>query len=444
MARGSRQIGHDRASDVSGAASRGGSRRRAIFLLVGTLLSGAVLSILEAHGAADPSPRPAASSSPRAPNAQGRIPESPRIMDGGLLTPNPGWPVWIKDYARGARTHDTSGMAFVGRDQAGRVCFFLADDVGELHFCRVSQPGDTGRVALTLQRVGMTPGFVDALKSNQKWDFEALSLDRARHPYPDPERLAASPPAGLPDTVHAVLSIEGHGSDSDEQTRVIRIRFSRKPAAPGAGRQEKEDLPWQVFYEGEAIPGARFWQGSVQADRGFKGLAFGEFYLHLGLDSIDPRGEFNVHGSLLFSYDRVANQVTTQSTLGWGVRSIAGMEALSDSVTLVLDRDRQAVNVLRWDPANAGWIRSVHPFALDLPAPDGFRYAIPSPEGLAVDDRGDLWCVIDPWAGHYRAVGAAPESLHVYLEAEIPIMYRFAGKDLWKACGLDHLWPAAR
>ena len=430
-------------------------------------------------------------------------PGPPRVYEAGHLAPSNGWPVWLKDYEQSKRTIHTSAVAFLGRDGAGRACFFLADDVGELHFCRVTQAGDTGRVALSLQRVGLDRSFVQALYENEKWDFEALALDHYGH------RSAA-----IPDTIYAFLSVEGHGPDYVEQTRILRIRFARessggtdaarhpdraaeKVSAPSraadaapAPDHAAEDVPapardraaeevpapapsrtaeaasgspadarpdglaeddrdpvderWRVSYVGEAIPGSRFWRGSVKSNRGFKGLATGERYLLLGLEGLDERGSFNVHGSVLFTYDRLTNDVMTLPTLGWGVRTIGGLAALSDSVSLLLDRDRARINVLRWDIENPGWIYSVHRFTLDLPAPGGFRYAIPALEGVTVDDVGDIWAVADPWHGHYRAMGAAPESVHVYLAAEIPILYRFPGESVWETLGLSGTWQGTR
>lgn len=380
-------------------------------------------------------------------------PGPPRVYEEGRLMPSAGWPVWLKDYESKKRTIHTSAVAFLGRDEAARSCFFLADDVGELHFCRVTQPVDSGRVSVSLQRVSLDRSFVQALDENERWDFEALALD-----------LGGRPSAAIPDTVPAFLSVEGHGPGYVEQTRILRIRFVREAATAategatarvpdeaaasaiedeGPRSVDPRNFRWRVFYDGEAMPGSRFWRGSVKADRGFKGLATGGRYLLLGLEGLDARGDLNVHGSVLFTYDRVTDQVMTLSTLGWGVRSIGGLAALSDSVSLLLDRDRAELNLLRWDTENAGWIRSVHRFTLDLPAPEGFRYAIPSLEGVTVDESGDIWTVADPWHGHYRAVGAAPESVHVYLAAEIPILYRFPGEAVWEAGDLRGLWPGS-
>ncbi|MCP4246395.1 MAG: hypothetical protein GY778_05030, partial [bacterium] len=60
----------------------------------------------------------------------------PDIVDGPLLLPHPGWPVWLKDYGDGGRTDETSGLAYRGRDLNGQQCPPLADDVGFLHLCR--------------------------------------------------------------------------------------------------------------------------------------------------------------------------------------------------------------------------------------------------------------------------------------------------------------------
>lgn len=354
------------------------------------------------------------------------LPGNPTVHEHGSLAPDPGWPVWIKDFVKQSRSENSSGIMSIGRDDRRRSCFFIADDVGMIYYCAVARSADSGKPILSLERVRFGRSLVEALDHHQHWDFEALAIDRAYHP----------PSAGVPDTVHAYLSIEGHGVGLGDETSVLRVRFVRieDESAP-------EAEAWRIEHVEEAIPGARFWEGSTHPDRGLKGLAAGERYLHLGLESIDPRGALNVHGTVLFSFDREANLVTTQSTLAWGVKSICGAEAISDSVTILLDRNRQTINILKWDQQRPGWISEVHRFPLSLPGPDGHRYAIPSLEGITVDEFGDIWCVMDPWHGHHRLLDAAPESTQVYMAAEIPMLYRFRGHPVWSACGLSHLWP---
>ncbi len=351
--------------------------------------------------------------------------EVPTVHEHESLTPDPGWPVWIKDFTKQQRTENSSAIISIGQDELQRPCFFLADDIGMIYYCAVDQAAGSGKPTLSLERVRFSRSLIEALDRHQHWDFEALAIDRAHHPLS----------ADVPDTIHAYLSIEGHGVGLGDETSVLRVRFVRTQ-----GENESEADVWRIEHVGEAMPGARFWEGSTHPDRGIKGLAAGQRYLHLGLESIDARGTLNVHGTILFSFDREANLVTTQSTLAWGVKSICGAEAIADSVTVLLDRNHQTINVLRWDMQRPGWIADVHQFPLSLPGPEGHRYAIPSLEGIAVDASGDLWCVMDPWHGHHRLMGAAPESTQVYMAAEIPMLYRFKGHPVWSACGLSHLW----
>jgi hypothetical protein len=379
-----------------------------------------------------------------APARLGDVPASPNqpaeptqpaysLSQGDTVRPCPGWPVWLKDFHRGARTEKTSAIAFAGRDPQGRRCFFLADEIGQLHFCSVNQVGDSGAVDISLEVVGTGPHLLEDLPLDRPWDFEGLDLDL-------PPRGAAGGRGSMgqawsvPDSVDGLLSIEGHGSTAEDDTRLLAIRLrSERVTSPGGARWHLESL-------GDAIPNAHFWRGQIKSDVGFEGVAISPGYYWFGLESLDERGELNTRGSVLYIYDRAAAQIGTLPTKGWGIYTICGLAAPSDTVTVVADRSRQSLFIMRWAAGSPGQLLAAHRVPLDLPAPGGFRYAIPTVEGVTVDDGGDIWCVIDPWRGHYQPVGAAPESVHVYLAAEIPMLYRFAGSDIWPAAGLGGLW----
>ncbi|MCK4305229.1 MAG: hypothetical protein KAY24_13415 [Candidatus Eisenbacteria sp.] len=394
----------------------------------------------------------------------------PQVVECAQLHPSPGWPVWIKDYRTSARTEETSGIAYVGRDVEGRRCFFLIDDVGAFHFCRVAQKADSGEVTLFLEPVGIDQSLLDDLNLNEKLDFEALSLDPRALTQSSSRRdgngtsgstwapgdkssgtsgfssdredeVGAADLQGdaFPDTLPGILSIEGRGRDFQERTRVLSVRFIRtRNPYEGLG----ETTLWRVASLGDAIAETRFWRRSVASNRGFEGLGISDRYYFLGLESLDAKGELNLYGTVLFIYDRVSAKVAAVRTKPLGIHSITGMLAINDTVTVLVDRSRQAICVLKWDAQPSAQLRSCHRFPLDLPGPGGFRYAIPAVEGLTVDGDGDLWCVTDPWRGHYRVVGTAPESIHVYLAAELPMMYRFSGDPVWEAVGLTSLWGA--
>ncbi len=325
----------------------------------------------------------------------------PAYVEGPELVPRAGWPVWLKDYRQGTRTYETSGLAYAGRDDDGNHCFFLADDIGFLRFCRVKEPG----CELHLEDVGFHPSFLDSLAGIDALDFEALALD---------------PPATLRDTLRGLLTLEGRGQDPRKGTRLIRIQLSR--GEPG----------WQVTYLGNALADNRYWLDSTGSNRGLEGVAITEDFFYLGLETIERASNFNIDGTVLFIYDRRAERISAHRTDSFGIYSICGLAARGDTVTVVLDRNRQSLDVLCWDAEERGRLLSCHRFPLDLPAPDGLRYGVPSVEGVAIDDEGDIWCVTDPWHGHYQAIGAAPESLLVYLAAEIPMLYRYDGDRVWE------------
>jgi hypothetical protein len=348
------------------------------------------------------------------------------ISEHARLEPATGWPLWLKDFERKTVTEETSAISFVGIDDAGDRCFFLVDDIGRFHYCRVDEKNDKAP-RIHLQDVGFDRSVIDDLNINDKWDFEALALDHSR-------RSATT----IPDSLHGILSIEGRGPllETVATTRLIDISLIRQSDESGGAPQ------WQLHSHGDALPGSRFWQASLSSNRGLEGLARAENYFTLGLESLAEKGEFNVHGTVIYLYNQPRNRASTIRTQPLGIHSITGLAAVNDSVTVILDRNRQRISVIRWEIGeNEIYMHSCHHFPLSLPAPGGFRYAIASAEGIAVDDRGDIWIVTDPWRDHYQAVdSAAPETLHVYLAAEIPMIYRYCGEPIWSATGLTHLW----
>ncbi len=347
------------------------------------------------------------------------------LVDCDTLRPCPGWPVWLKDYHRGTRTEKTSAIAFAGRDPEGRRCFFLADEIGQLHLCRVEQPGDSGAVVLHLEEVGVDSSLLADLPLERPWDFEGLDLDAGAGRRAGEDGFAAGS-WSLADSIDGLLTVEGQGTTAEEDTRLLAIRL----------RSDARTSRWRVASLGDAIAGARFWRGAIKPDLGFEGVAISPGYYWFGLESLDERGALQMRGAVLFLYDRAAGRVGTLPTRAWGIHTICGLAAPSDTVTVVADRNRQSLFVLRWAAGEPGQLQAAFRFPLDLPAPGGFRYAIPTVEGVTVDDTHDLWCVIDPRRGQYRPVGAAPESVHVFLAAEIPMLYRFSGADVWPAAGL--------
>ena len=342
------------------------------------------------------------------------------------IEPAPGWPLWLKDYQKRTVTEETSAISFVGVDDLGRRCFFLADDVGRLHFCRVDER-DPVLPRLILEDVGFDRSIILDLAANDKWDFEAIGLDFSRRRQ-----------GTVADSIDGILSIEGRGPllEITDTTRLINIRLINEKASDNLAPS------WRIESSGDALPGSRFWQSSLASNLGIEGIATSENYLTLGQESLTPRGEYNVHGTVIYLYNKDLNRSSVVRTQPIGIHSITGMAAVNDSVTVVLDRNRQRVTVIRWDIAGAEIrMHSCHHFPLSLPAPGGFSYAIASLEGVAVDERGDIWCVTDPWHDHYQTFSAAaPETLYVYLAAEIPMIYRFSGETIWSAAGLTHLW----
>jgi len=392
-------------------------------------LRGAMLGLAAAGAVCASSAHPATGGVTSAPSARGPAAPTYSVTDCDIVHPCPGWPVWLKDYRRATRTEKTSAIAFAGRDPQGQRCFVLADEIGQLHFCRVEEPGDSGAVVLHLEEVGVGPSLLRDLPLDRPWDFEALALDvdAIRGAGRDGLQVGSW---SVPDSIDGVLAVEGRGLTAEEDTRLLAVRFCSTTAATGAASR------WRVESLGELIAGARFWGGAIKPDMGFKGVAISPGYFWLGLESLDERGQLHTRGSVLYLYDRAAGQVGTLPTRDWGIHTICGLAAPSDTVTVVADRNRQSLFILRWAPDVPGQLMAAFRFPLDLPAPGGFRYAIPAVEGVTVDDTHDFWCVIDPQRGDYHPVGAAPESVHVYLAAEIPMLYRFSGAAIWPATGL--------
>jgi hypothetical protein len=371
----------------------------------------------------------AAARSPARAQAQAVVAEpAVPVGEGPTLTPAPGWPVWIKDFTTHERAEQTSDIVFARREPGGARDFFLVDAIGLLRWCRVAPPGDAGRVALTLERVAIGSSLSEELSEDDIWDFEALAL------VPHTDLRDAGRP--LPDSLAGWLSIEGRGARYREQTTVIDVALLRQPG-PGAA-------PWRVEARGETFPRGRFWEGQIGPGRGIAGIGIGPGLAYLGLSRGESGAEMNTAGTVLYVYNRARARVGYVSTRRLGIYSVGGIDAWSDTLAVVLDRERQSIFVLRWDAARPGQVSEAYRFPLDLPAPGGFRYAIPRVEGVTVDDAGDFWCVTSPLRGQYRAIGAAPETTLVYLAAEIPMLYCFRGEPVWKTVGVTPTGGAER
>jgi hypothetical protein len=364
------------------------------------------------------------------------LPQVP-VSEHATLLSVPGWPIWLKDYATRERTTDTSGIAYAGRDADGRLCFFLADEIGFLYMCRVRETTEGRAAGLSLERVIIDRSLSDALSDHEQWDFEDIAL----------EWPAGRPGAvgGLADSVTALLAIEGRGARYLEQTDVLRVRLGRERRANAPVTAATPAAPqWRARAAGPWVQDARFWEGQAGNDRGIAGIATSAGYTYLGLASLVDRGEFNTRGTMIYVYDRVTGRVGQVVTRGLDISSVGGMVALCDSVLVLVDRDRKSLDVIRWNPRVPGEVTACDRFPLELLGPGGFRYAIPSIEGLTIDDRGDLWCVTDPWQPQHNRLleVSAPESLYVYMAVGIPMLYRFPGERVWKEAGVEAKWGA--
>jgi hypothetical protein len=364
------------------------------------------------------------------------VPVAP-VHEHATLRAAPGWPVWLKDYRTRQCADQTSGIAHAGRDADGSRLFFLADEVGFLHACRVWQPEDTGAVRVELESVRITPGFSEMLRKHEHWDFAALALV--------PQLAHPAVRVTVADTLTGLLSIEGRGVNFREQTDLVRLALVRRVDADERVEAGTNAAHWQVEARGPWIPGATFWQGHVGIDRGIAGIGIAPNFTFLGLASFVDRGEFNVRGTMIYLHDPRRDQIAQVITRRLEISSIGDLFALADTVLVAVDRDRQAIDVIRWDPALPGQVTACDRFPLELLAPGGYRYAVPSVAGLTIDEQGDLWCVTDPWLDQARVLEpAAPETLHVYVAAGIPMMYRFPGERVWKETGLSTLWEPSR
>jgi hypothetical protein len=361
------------------------------------------------------------------PGATVAVPAVP-VNEHAMLRAAPGWPLWLKDYRTRQRTDRTSAIAYAGRDSAGGRCFFLADAVGAVHFLRVTEPAGTEGATLSLEPVGFDRSLLDALSEHERWDFQALALEIGEARVPARDAIA--------DSLTGVLSVAGHGAQFAELADLLRVRFERVRRQSGA-------MParWQVAAEGPWLAGARFWEPFVFPGGGITGIGLAPHYTYLGLARLVPPGELNVRGTMIFLYDPSRGRVAQVITRRLEINSIGGMHALADSALALVDRDRQALDIVRWNPLMPGQVSACDRFPLELLAPGGVRYAIPAVEGMTIDEQGDLWCVVAPDPQNYRALEpAAAESLHVYLAAGIPILYRFPGERVWQEVGLDALW----
>ncbi len=348
------------------------------------------------------------------------------VLDGPALLPAPGWPLWLRDPTQGLRPFGPSGLCFIGAEGDSAFHFLLADDSGGLFHCCVIDPdGESGRgPRIALRRVLERDSFKHTFSGYRVVDFEALACDLPRpRPWPPP------------DSFDVFVSIEGRGEGFRDSTRVVRLRVVAlggwgESVCTGQQGIEVEAL-------GDAFSSPSPWHGFVQVDDGIAGVAVSPRRALLGLARGQPRGEFNVMGTALFIYDRARHLAARVRTRSLGILSIGGLSFVTERLIAGVDTDQQCLFVLTWD-LELDRIERTCRFPIETMLPGAFECAGMSVEGVAVDDRGDFWCVVDPAGTRYRLLdrSAAPESVAVFVAAEMPVMLRYDGGSVWETVGL--------
>ncbi len=314
--------------------------------------------------------------------------------DSGPISPEPGWPKWLRSRAA-HRTDQTSGLAFLGRGPAGERVFLAADDTGDLWRLTIS----AGDEAIGLAPIPFRGAAAESLTRFPKADLEGVAWDPLRS--------------------RILISIEGN-------TRRGEANGASCSASLGIFEATLEPNAFRALrvtrLERLALPEWREASRLAKKNCGFEGIALRGDTLLLGLEAISDGEAIFSDSAAIEVFDLAAGTRAEIGTGSLGILTITGLDPGPGGRFYGVDRNGLRLFSLRIEQGRAVDFCSV---SLRMPGARGRPYRIPSPESIAVDDSGFVWIAVDPWL--YEPVtteGLSRRDLANYRDG-VPLLYKY-------------------
>lgn len=309
------------------------------------------------------------------------------------LKPEPGWPRWLED--SDSRTHQTSGLSYVGRDSSGARVFLVADDEGELWRLAVSPPDDEFR----LQPIPFVEAAKETLARFPKADFEDITYCPVSH--------------------RVLVSIEGNGPKEDDADTTFRdwlgiFELGIEPDvmhAESVRTVDRLQLP-------EWRDATRFACKNV----GFEAAVSCMDTLVLGLEGVMLGPGVFADTTFIQVFDLARGTRLEFGTSGHAIGTATGLARAPSGAFYGIDRNSAKLFTFT---IRDGALRDVRTIPLSMPGIRGVPYLVPSAESIAIDDEDFLWIVVDPWK--YEPLtheGLTPLDIDNYKD-KVPLIYKY-------------------
>ena len=309
------------------------------------------------------------------------------------LQPEPGWPRWLED--SNSRTHQTSGLAYVGRNSSGARVFLAADDEGDLWRLELAPPDDE----FLLEQIEFVGAARETLARFPKDDFEDITYCPISH--------------------RVLVSIEGNGPKEDEADTTFRdwlgiFELQIEPDVMHAERVPKVDrLP---------LPEWRDATRYACRNVGFEAAAACMDTIVLGLEGVMLGPGLFADSTFIQVFDLARGTRLEFSTSGHAIGTATGLARASSGAYYGIDRNSARLFTFT---IRDGALRDVRTIGLSMPGIHGVPYLIPSAESIAIDDEDYLWIVVDPWK--YEPMtqeGLSPRDIDNFRD-KVPLIYKY-------------------
>lgn len=288
-------------------------------------------------------------------------------------TKDENYPRWLRntDY----RTDQTSGIAFIGRDENKVSTFLLADDLGKIHHLKMEN--DT---SFSFSPVYFTPAIDTFFTDYPKIDFEEIWFDKH--------------------TNSVYLSIEGNGKTPLKYTSIFKLNFKDGNIfSDSITAIQKLDInPSEQFYR------------YIKNNLGFEGAAVDENYFYFGFEGFFENGIFG-DSTIMYVVNKKNLQIVKEiNTKSLGIHTICGLYSDENYSLFGIDRNNKNLFHLQFDEELEVKNYALNTVLTSIPGYPEYDYVV-SIESLTMDDSGNLFLVDDPWRNFFIPPGEILQKL---------------------------------